>query len=96
MDWKLETVVVPVSDVDRAKAFYIARAGFGPDIDAARAELVDRGVDATEVFHYDEGGRVPGWWSERAWRHASLRVWLMCCARGSVRHPTAGRSTGTC
>ena len=28
MDWKLELVVVPVSDVDRAKAFYIEQAGF--------------------------------------------------------------------
>ena len=27
MDWKLELVVVPVSDVDRAKAFYIDMAG---------------------------------------------------------------------
>ena len=29
------------------------------DIDAARAELVSRGVDASEVFHLD-GGPVPG------------------------------------
>src|SRR6202035_1143877 len=28
MDWKLELVVVPVSDVDRAKAFYLEKAGF--------------------------------------------------------------------
>lgn len=28
MDWTLELVVVPVSDVDRAKAFYIDQAGF--------------------------------------------------------------------
>jgi catechol 2,3-dioxygenase-like lactoylglutathione lyase family enzyme len=28
MDWTLELVVVPVSDVDRAKAFYIEQAGF--------------------------------------------------------------------
>ena len=27
MEWKLELVVVPVSDVDRAKAFYIENAG---------------------------------------------------------------------
>ena len=33
MDWKLELVTVPVSDVDRAKAFYVDRAGFNPDHD---------------------------------------------------------------
>src|SRR5437016_13435197 len=33
MDWKLELVLVPVSDVDRAKAFYTGRAGFNLDVD---------------------------------------------------------------
>lgn len=33
MDWKLELVIVPVSDVDRAKAFYIDGVGFGLDVD---------------------------------------------------------------
>ena len=33
MDWKLELVVVPVSDVDRAKAFYAAQLGFNVDVD---------------------------------------------------------------
>lgn len=28
MDWKLELVAVPVSDVDRAKSFYVDQAGF--------------------------------------------------------------------
>jgi catechol 2,3-dioxygenase-like lactoylglutathione lyase family enzyme len=28
MDMKLETVVLPVSDVDRAKAFYVNQFGF--------------------------------------------------------------------
>jgi catechol 2,3-dioxygenase-like lactoylglutathione lyase family enzyme len=104
VDWKLELIVVPVADVDRAKAFYTDNAGFtldvdysagesfrvvqltppgsacsialmrNPDaagslsgmtlvvgdIDAARAELVARGVDATEPFHHDAGGQVPG------------------------------------
>jgi catechol 2,3-dioxygenase-like lactoylglutathione lyase family enzyme len=100
MDMKLEVVVVPVADVDRAKRFYqmlgrrldadyatgddfrvvqftppgsgcsiifgigITSAVPGSadslvlavhDIDAARAELVARGVDVTEVFH-DKGG----------------------------------------
>jgi catechol 2,3-dioxygenase-like lactoylglutathione lyase family enzyme len=95
VDWKLELVGVPVTDVDRAKAFYTDKAGFVadydhqvnedlrfvqctppgsacsiafgtgispmgpgtlqglqmvvPDIEAARKELLDRGVDVGEV-----------------------------------------------
>ncbi|MEV5781527.1 VOC family protein [Streptomyces sp. NPDC048448] len=113
MDMKLEVVVVPVADVDRAKAFYeklgwrldadvtdgedfrvvqvtppgspcsvifgtgISAASPGSseglhlvvsDIEAARAELADRGVEVSEVFHDAGGvfhragteGRVPG------------------------------------
>jgi len=33
MDFKLELVAVPVSDVDRAKAFYTEKAGFNADHD---------------------------------------------------------------
>ncbi|MQA93344.1 MAG: glyoxalase [Streptosporangiales bacterium] len=33
MDWKLELVQVPVSDVDRAKAFYVDQVGFKADHD---------------------------------------------------------------
>jgi catechol 2,3-dioxygenase-like lactoylglutathione lyase family enzyme len=33
MDWKLELVAVPVSDVDRAKRFYTEQAGFVADHD---------------------------------------------------------------
>jgi len=33
MDYKLEVVVVPVSDVDRAKAFYVDQVGFPVDVD---------------------------------------------------------------
>jgi predicted enzyme related to lactoylglutathione lyase len=33
MDWKLELVAVPVSDVDRAKSFYVDQAGFNADHD---------------------------------------------------------------
>jgi len=33
MDWKLELVSVPVSDVDRAKAFYTDKVGFNADYD---------------------------------------------------------------
>src|SRR5258708_29046681 len=95
MDWKLELVAIPVSDVDRAKAFYTDKVGFNADhdhtvsdeirfvqltppgsacsivmghgivstppgsvqgmqmvvrdIQAARAQLVERGVDVSEV-----------------------------------------------
>ena len=106
MEWKLELVLVPVSDVDRAKTFYTEKAGFNldvdhsagdefrvvqltpqgsacsisigtgitdaepgsargmhlvvSDIDAARAELVERGVDVSEVRHFESGEWVPG------------------------------------
>ena len=33
MDWKLELVTIPVSDVDRAKAFYTDKVGFHADHD---------------------------------------------------------------
>jgi catechol 2,3-dioxygenase-like lactoylglutathione lyase family enzyme len=106
MDWKLELVMVPVSDVDRAKTFYTEKVGFTldvdhrageefrvvqmtppgsacsiavgigitkaapgsaqglhlvvSDIDAARSELAGRGVDVSEVQHFESGGMVPG------------------------------------
>ena len=106
MDWKLELVIVPVTDVDRAKAFYSEKVGFvvdvdhqagdafrvvqltppgsacsisigkgitdaAPgsvrglhlvvvDIDAAHAALVERGVEASEVFHFEAGKQMPG------------------------------------
>ena len=88
VDFKLELIVVPVADVDRAKAFYMEQAGFGldvdheagdfrvvqltppgslqglhlivTDIDDARAELVGRGTDASEVFHFGAEGQMPG------------------------------------
>ena len=106
MDWKLEVVVVPVSDVDRAKNFYAEKVGFVVDVDqrfgeafrvvqltprgsacsitigtglvestpgslkglqlvvtdieAARAQLVERGVDATKVQHMEDGAWVDG------------------------------------
>jgi catechol 2,3-dioxygenase-like lactoylglutathione lyase family enzyme len=100
MDMKLEVLVIPVSDVDRAKAFYeemgfrldidysandkfrvlqftppgskasiifgkgITSAKPGSidhlvlavdDVDAARGDLVKRGVNVSEVFHYASG-----------------------------------------
>ena len=104
MDWKLELVVLPVADVDRAKAFYLDQAGFDlivdhragddfrvvqlsppgsacaialmgnadaagsvqglhlvvSDIDAARAQLMGRGAEVSEVFHFEAGGQMPG------------------------------------
>jgi hypothetical protein len=38
VDWRLELIVVPVSDVDRAKAFYIDNAGFTLDVDHRAGE----------------------------------------------------------
>jgi len=40
MDWKLELVIIPVSDVDRAKAFYTDKAGFNADHDVTVSEEV--------------------------------------------------------
>ena len=104
MNWTLEVVVVPVSDVDRAKAFYSEQLGFHvdhdtrvsegnrivqltppgsgcsvvigeglvpdmtpgslrglqlvvPDIEAARYELVERGVDVSDVRVVGENPR---------------------------------------
>ena len=104
VEWRLELVQVPVSDVDRAKAFYTDKAGFNADhdhqvsdemrfvqltppgsptsiaigtgitdmapgslqglqmvvadIDAARAELVARDVDVSDVQHFPWGSFV--------------------------------------
>ena len=106
MDWKLEVVQVPITDVDRAKRFYSEQVGFAvdldtrisdevrivqltpprsscsihlstgihnippgvleglqlvvPDIEAARAELVERGMAASPVQHVDGGEWVEG------------------------------------
>jgi catechol 2,3-dioxygenase-like lactoylglutathione lyase family enzyme len=106
MDWKLEVVVVPVSDVDRAKRFYSEQVGFVVDVDhrpnekfrvvqmtppgsacsvtvgtgltqmtpgslqglqlvvsdveAARAELVERGVEVSVVQHFEDGVQMEG------------------------------------
>ena len=113
MDFKLELVVLPVSDVDRAKEFYAQKLGFNVDVDhqagesfrvvqltppgsacsvtigtglgqtappgtyqglhlvvtdieAARALLVEHGVDVSEPFHYGPDGQAPGLHPERA------------------------------
>ncbi len=33
MNWELQLVAIPVSDVDRAKEFYVDKLGFNPDHD---------------------------------------------------------------
>lgn len=38
MDWRIEQIVVPVSDVDRAKAFYADKLGFNVDVDHSAGE----------------------------------------------------------
>ena len=43
MDWKLELVAVPVTDVDRAKDFYAEKAGFTVDHSEVQ-EMVDAGL----------------------------------------------------
>jgi catechol 2,3-dioxygenase-like lactoylglutathione lyase family enzyme len=40
MDWKIELIAIPVSDVDRAKAFYVERAGFNADHDHTVSEEI--------------------------------------------------------
>jgi catechol 2,3-dioxygenase-like lactoylglutathione lyase family enzyme len=106
VEMKLELVLLPVTDVDRAKAFYTDNAGFNLDVDhkagedfrvvqvtppgsacsvsfgigitdaapgsvrglhlvvtdiiAIREELARRGVDVSDIYHFEEGKRVPG------------------------------------
>ena len=40
MDWKLELVALPVTDVDRAKAFYVDQVGFNADQDHTVSEEI--------------------------------------------------------
>jgi catechol 2,3-dioxygenase-like lactoylglutathione lyase family enzyme len=40
MDWKIELVTIPVSDVDRAKAFYTEKVGFNADHDHRVSDAV--------------------------------------------------------
>ncbi|GAA2927011.1 MULTISPECIES: VOC family protein [Streptomyces] len=47
MEWTLEVVAVPVTDLDRAKAFYVDRCGFRAEIDASFFEGVGRFVQLT-------------------------------------------------
>ena len=40
MDFKLELVFLPVTDVDRAKSFYVDKCGFNPDHDHRVSDTV--------------------------------------------------------
>jgi catechol 2,3-dioxygenase-like lactoylglutathione lyase family enzyme len=40
VDWKIELIAIPVSDVDRAKAFYTEQAGFNADHDHAVSDEI--------------------------------------------------------
>ena len=62
MDDKLELVLIPVTDVDRAKKFYLENAGF---VLAARAEMAERGVAVGPVRHIVSGEWVEGPHPER-------------------------------
>jgi catechol 2,3-dioxygenase-like lactoylglutathione lyase family enzyme len=62
---KFEVTTLPVADVDRAKAFYQG-LGWRLDIEAARADLIERGADVSEIWHTEPGkGPVPGLDPER-------------------------------
>jgi catechol 2,3-dioxygenase-like lactoylglutathione lyase family enzyme len=38
MNWTLEVVIVPVTDIDRAKTFYTEKVGFNLDLDSSMSE----------------------------------------------------------
>jgi catechol 2,3-dioxygenase-like lactoylglutathione lyase family enzyme len=66
MDWKLEVVVVPVSDVDRAKEFYADKVGFRLDVDHRAGEnfrvvqLTPSGSACSIVIGTGVGDGAPG------------------------------------
>jgi catechol 2,3-dioxygenase-like lactoylglutathione lyase family enzyme len=55
MDWKLELVPIPVSDVDRAKAFYTEKVGFNVDLDV-NADTDQRVSDEMRVVQLTPPG----------------------------------------
>jgi catechol 2,3-dioxygenase-like lactoylglutathione lyase family enzyme len=55
LDWKLELVPIPVSDVDRAKAFYAEKVGFEVDLDVS-AETDPRVTDERRVVQLTPPG----------------------------------------
>jgi predicted enzyme related to lactoylglutathione lyase len=66
VDWKLELVQVPVSDVDRAKAFYVDQVGFNPDHDhqvnndLRFVQLTPRGSACSIAIGSGLGAMAPG------------------------------------
>jgi catechol 2,3-dioxygenase-like lactoylglutathione lyase family enzyme len=66
VDYKLEVVVVPVSDVDRAKAFYTEQVGFVLDVDHRAGEsfrvvqMTPPGSACSVTIGTGVGGAVPG------------------------------------
>jgi catechol 2,3-dioxygenase-like lactoylglutathione lyase family enzyme len=67
MDWKLEVVIAPVSDVERAREFYVDKLGFTLDTDFAPNEhfrviqVTPPGSACSIVFGTGLGGGVaPG------------------------------------
>jgi catechol 2,3-dioxygenase-like lactoylglutathione lyase family enzyme len=66
VDWKLETVLVPVTDVDRAKDFYAGRLGFREDTDYQAGEgfrvvqVTPPGSACSLVFGQGMPGGAPG------------------------------------
>jgi catechol 2,3-dioxygenase-like lactoylglutathione lyase family enzyme len=67
MDWKLEVVIAPVSDVERAREFYVDKLGFRLDTDFAPNEdfrviqVTPPGSGCSIVFGTGLGGGVaPG------------------------------------
>ncbi len=66
MDWTLEVVVVPVSDVDRAKEFYADKLGFAVDHDSEFGpqsrivQLTPRGSGCSIVIGTGVGSMAPG------------------------------------
>jgi catechol 2,3-dioxygenase-like lactoylglutathione lyase family enzyme len=66
MDWKLEVVVVPVADVDRAKEFYVEKLGFALDVDHEASEtfrvvqVTPPGSACSIVFGKGVGAGEPG------------------------------------
>jgi predicted enzyme related to lactoylglutathione lyase len=55
MDWRLELVPIPVSDVDRAKAFYAEQVGFNVDLDVS-AQTDPRVTDERRVVQLTPPG----------------------------------------
>ena len=58
MDWKLEVIVVPVSDVDAAKRFYNEQVGFTLDFDHDTGSMRIDPVDPTGFGLLDRHRRI--------------------------------------